>query len=130
MRVMIATAATITLAAATAAAMALHSPPARQTHGAPAAIKVADMAPADAVPGLVWHSGSATLRLTDRPCASDELANQLDGEGVMKALAYEVTQGSRHYSGCWTKDVSGDVVTAEPGRDIGSIPVAWFRPGT
>ena len=130
MRVMIATAATITLAAATAAAMALHSPPAKWTHRTSAAISTADAAPADAVPGLVWQSGSATLRLTDKPCASDELARVLDGEGVSQALVYEVTQGSRRYSGCWTKDVAGDVVTAEPGRDIGSIPIAWFRPGT
>lgn len=126
MRVLIASAAAMTLAAAAAAALALHKPPAKPAQ--PTAVATAD-APADAVPGLVWRSGSATLRLTDRPCPSEDLARALEIEGVTPPLAYEVTQANRRYTGCWSKDLGGDVVTMEPGRDIGSIPIAWFQEG-
>ncbi|NML44565.1 hypothetical protein HHL11_12435 [Ramlibacter sp. G-1-2-2] len=126
MRILIASAAAMTMAAAAAAAMALHAPPARPLQRAPAAANPAQM-PSDAVPGLVWRSGSATLRLTDRPCASEEFTRALETEGVTKARAYDVVQGSRRYSGCWSKDIGGDVVTMEPGRDIGQIPLDWFR---
>jgi hypothetical protein len=68
-----------------------------------------------------------TLRLAERPCPSEEFSRALESEGVTKARAYDVVQGSRHYTGCWAKDVAGDVVTMEPGRDIGSIPIDWFR---
>jgi hypothetical protein len=127
MRVLIATAATLTLAAAAAAGMALHSPPSRSAQR----VQVSQPAPpAEAVPGMVWRSGTATLRLTDRPCPSEEFTRALESEGVSKPRAYDVTQGSRRFSGCWSKDVDGDVVTMEPGRDIGSIPIGWFQPGT
>lgn len=125
MRVLIATVAGLTVAvAAAAAAMVLHPP---RPKAAPPVRGAEGVRPAEAVPGLVWRSGSATLRLTDRPCPSDELAEALESEGVAKPRAYEVTQGSRHYTGCWTKDVGGDVVTIEPGREVGSIPIGWFQ---
>lgn len=125
MRVLIACAAAMTLAAAAAAALALHAPAARL---APAARPSVAAAPTDAVPGMVWRSGTATLRLTDRPCPSEEFTIALESEGVTKARAYEVTQANRRYGGCWAKDTGGDVVTMEPGReDIGSIPIAWFQ---
>jgi hypothetical protein len=119
MRVLIATAIATTLAAVAAAAMAWHLP--RQWMGPFHA------APKEAVPGLVWRNGTATLRLTDRPCASESLALALQSEGVGKPRTYEVVQGSRRYTGCWVKDMAGDVVTAEPGREIAEIPIAWFR---
>jgi hypothetical protein len=125
MRVLIATATLLTLAAAAAAAMALHAPPARAPQRTPTI--VAEAPPTDAVPGLVWRSGTAALRLTDRPCPSNEFIRILEGEGVSPPLAYEVTQGNRRYGGCWAKDIAGDVVTMEAGRDIGSIPIGWFR---
>lgn len=125
MRILIASVAAMTMAAAAAAAMALHAPPAKLVQRAPAA-NPAQM-PSDAVPGLVWRSGSATLRLTDRPCASEEFTRVLETEGVTQARAYDVVQGSKRYSGCWSKDIGGDVVTMEPGRDIGQIPLDWFR---
>jgi hypothetical protein len=124
MRVLIASAAALTLGAAAAAALALHSPPAKLSQRTVASEAAA---PTDAVPGLVWRSGSATLRLTDQPCPNEEFTRTLESEGVTKPRAYEVTQGSRRYTGCWAKDVGGDVVTMEPGRDIGEIPIAWFR---
>ena len=127
MRVLIATAAAMTLAAAAAAAVVLHAPPAR----APQRSALADAAaPADAVPGLVWRSGTATLRLTDRPCSSEDFTQTLELEGVTQAREYEVTQANRRYIGCWVKDVGGDVVTMEPGRDdVGTIPIGWFQSG-
>jgi len=126
MRVLIATAGAMTLAAAAAAALALHKPPS----AAPRIAQASEApAPDDAVPGLVWRSGTATLRLTDKPCPIEDLARTLEVEGVTRPLAYEVTQASRRYVGCWSKDLGGDVVTMEPGRDIGSIPIAWFRKG-
>ena len=66
------------------------------------------------------------------PCPSEDLTRTLEVEGVTQALAYEVTQAkeSRRTIGCWSKDIGGDVVTMEPGRDIGSIPLAWFRAGS
>ena len=124
MRVLIAGAATMTLAAAAAAALALHGAPTPAPQAAPAAEAVP---PDDAVPGLVWRSGTVTVRLTDRPCPSEDLARVLEVEGVTRPLAYEVTQKGRRSTGCWSKDLAGDVVTMEPGREVGSIPVAWFR---
>ncbi len=130
MRILIATVATATLAAATAAAMVLRTPPSSSPQPAPGAhgLAGADAAWAThAVPGLVWRSGTATLRLGDAPCPSEELTRALDGEGLTEARAYEVKQGSRRYGGCWTQDSGGDVVTIEPGREIGTIPIAWFE---
>lgn len=126
MRVLIATGVMVTFAAAAAAALALHTPPSKAFQPVKTGTAAA---PADAVPGLVWRSGSAMLRLTDRPCPSAELAAPLEIEGVSGARAYEVQQGSKRYVGCWAKDVAGDVLTMEPGREIGSIPIGWFRTG-
>lgn len=124
MRALIATAGALTLAAAAAAALAVHTPPPRASQR----IAPHDAGPpTDAVPGLVWRSGSATLRLTGQPCPSEDFSRQLEMEGITKARAYEVTQGSHRFTGCWAKDDSGDVLTMEPGRDIGEIPIAWFR---
>jgi hypothetical protein len=123
MRSLIAGATALILAAAAATALALHSPPAappQRPHAAAAP-------PKDAVPGLVWRSGTATLRLTDRPCPSDELAQAVEMEGVTKARAYEVIQKKRRSTGCWAKGSDDDVVTMEPGRELGSIPIAWFQ---
>lgn len=124
MRVLIPIAAAFTLAAAAAAAMALHAPPARPAQRTAAAQAAP---PTDAVPGLVWRSGTAALRLTDRPCPSEDFTHTLEGEGVTTPRAYEVMQGTRRYSGCWSKDIGGDVLTMEAGRDIGTIPIGWFR---
>jgi hypothetical protein len=125
MRVLIVTAGAMTVAAAAAAAMALHSPPSRPAHAVRTVAHAS--APSDATPGLVWRSGSATLTLTGRPCPNEDLSRSLVGEGVGEPRAYEVSQGTRRYIGCWTKDVGGDVVTAEPGREVGSIPIEWFQ---
>lgn len=125
MRALIPIAAAFTLAAAAAAAMALHAPPAKAPAQRIAATEAAP--PTDAVPGLVWRSGTAALRLTDRPCASEDFTRTLESEGVTTPRAYEVLQGSRRYSGCWSKDIGGDVLTMEAGRDIGTIPIGWFR---
>jgi hypothetical protein len=129
MRVLIATASMMTVAAAAAAAMVLHAPAATPHAAASKQVSVASdgARPKEAVPGLVWRSGTVTLKLTDRPCPSAEFADALEQEGVGKARAYDVVQGSRRYTGCWTRDDGGDVVTMEPGRDIGSIPLDWFR---
>lgn len=124
MRVLIVSGVMVTFAAAAAAALALHTPPPRSPQ--PAKFE-AGSTPVDAVPGLVWRSGSATLKLSGRPCPSEELARPLENEGVSGARAYDVVQGSKRYTGCWAKDVAGDVLTMEPGREIGSIPIGWFR---
>lgn len=127
MRVLITTSAALLLAAAAATALALHAPLGKSAQAVQAPQAPAGIVATDAVPGIVWRSGTATLRLTDRPCPSEDLTLAVETEGVTKARAYEVQQGSRHYTGCWTKDISGDVVTMEPGRDVGSIPIGWFR---
>lgn len=130
MRILIASVAGMTVAAAAAAAMVLHAPASARHIAAATPVPVAASAgvpPKEAVPGLVWRSGSVMLKLTDRPCPSAEFTSTLESEGVGQARAYDVVQGSRRYSGCWAKDDGGDVVTMEPGRDIGSIPLDWFR---
>ena len=126
MRVLIASAAAMTLAAAAAAALALHSPPSKAPQR-PAASGA--FSTGDAAPGMVWRSGTVSLRLTDRPCPSEDLARALETEGVTKARAYELTQKSQRVTGCWSKDLGGDVLTLEEGREIGTIPVGWFRSG-
>ena len=132
MRVMIAVATPVLVAAAATAAMALHSRPAAPARSPPSGVSTVPGAaaiPVVAEPGLVWRSGTATVRLTDRPCPSDELALALEMEGVTKPRAYDVVQGGRASTGCWVKDRAGDVVTLEPGREVGSIPLDWFRAG-
>lgn len=119
MRILIATVAATLLTAAAAAGVALRSTPAQPAK--------AEARPERAVPGLVWRSGTATLRLTDRRCPFEELSTQLEVEGVSSALAYEVQQGARKHTGCWAKDVGGDVITLEPGQELGQIPIDWFR---
>jgi hypothetical protein len=119
MRILIATVAASVLAAAAAAGVALHSVPAKSSAPGPAIER--------ATAGLVWHSGSVALRLTDRPCPFEELSVQLETEGVSPARAYVVQQGKHRTTGCWSQDLGGDVVTMEPGRELGQIPIAWFR---
>ena len=118
MRLVFASLATSILLAAAAAWASLHSASAHPSEGAPAT---------DAVPGLVWHSGTVTMRLTDQPCRVDDFARVLEVEGVVPPRTYVVHQGSREFSGCWSKDLGGDVITMEANRDLGSIPIAWFR---
>jgi hypothetical protein len=83
--------------------------------------------PAAAVPGLVWRSGSMSLTLTDRPCPFEEMAAELEVEGVPPARAYVATQGARKASGCWARDMGGDILTRTPGGDEGTIPLDWFQ---
>ncbi|HET8746360.1 MAG TPA: hypothetical protein VFM98_12195 [Ramlibacter sp.] len=117
MRLVLASAATVMLIAAAAAAATFHAAPGRQ----------AKAAATDAVPGLVWHSGTATMRLTAQPCPIDEFARALELEGRAPPRAYVVQQGSRQFTGCWSKDVDGDVITMEVNREPGSIPISWFH---
>lgn len=84
----------------------------------------------EAVPGLTWRSGTATLRLTADACPYADLALQLETEGIAPARAYVVDQRDRKSIGCWAKDIGGDVVTMEPGREPGQIPIDWFRTPT
>lgn len=119
MRILIATVAATLLTAAAAAGVAFRTAPA-----APA--KSAEK-PDRAAPGLVWRSGSATLRLTDRGCPFEDLSAQLEIEGVAPARAYDVQQGTRKTTGCWSRDVGGDVITLEPGKELGQVPLDWFR---
>jgi hypothetical protein len=121
MRILIATLAACVLTAAGSAGMALHAKPARRAPAPQGAHAI------EAVPGITWQSGTATLRLTDRPCPFDDLSAQLAAEGIGPVRAYVVQQGNRQVTGCWSKDAGGDVATLEPGRQLGQIPVSWFR---
>lgn len=121
MRILIAIVAALLVTAGATARMTLQAKPANH-----AAVPQGEYA-IKAVPGLVWHSGTVTLRLTDRPCPFNDLAVQLDAEGTGPVRAYVVQQGSRQVIGCWSKDAGGDVMTLEPGRELGQIPVTWFR---
>lgn len=77
---------------------------------------------------LVWRTGTMALRLTDESCPFDEERDQLELEGVPPAKRYIVTQAGRKRSGCYVKDMGGDVLTLEPaGREVGTIPMEWFR---
>jgi len=118
MRFVLASAATVTLIAAAAAAATFHAVPALRVKAAEAG---------NAVPGLVWRSGTATMRLGAQPCPVDELARALEIEGRVPPRAYVVQQGSREFTGCWSKDGDGDVITMEVNREPGSIPISWFR---
>lgn len=118
MRFVLASAATVTLIAAAAAAASFHAAPVRPDRAVEAT---------DAVPGLVWRSGTATMRLSAQPCPVEELARALEIEGRAPPRAYVVQQGSRQFTGCWSKDVDGDVITMEVNREPGSIPISWFH---
>jgi hypothetical protein len=119
-KLLVASVAAFVLTAAGAAAVTLQVvPPAdERAQGEPAS---------RAVPGITWTSGSAVLRLTDTPCPSPEMSAELGMEGVTPPRVYVVEQGAKKTSGCWSTDVGGDVVTMEPGREIGTIPLDWFR---
>jgi hypothetical protein len=55
------------------------------------------------------------------------VSTQLQSESVEPARAYIVQQGKQRTTGCWSKDIGGDVVTLEPGRELGQIPIGWFQ---
>lgn len=134
MRILIATvAATLAaslLGAAAASGKSFHPADAAQLTPPAPAPKQRSKVATDAVPGLVWRSGTATLTLMDRDCPFAELALQLETEAIAPARAYVVEQRGRKSIGCWAKDVGGDVTTMEPGRDdVGQIPIDWFRVG-
>jgi hypothetical protein len=116
MRILVATAAASLLTAAAAAGIMQAAPAAPRAEPA-----------TEAVPGLVYQSGKAMLRLTATPCPFKELRMELEREGIPPVRAYVVEQGSKQFVGCWSTDMGGDVMTLEPGRELGQIPVGWFR---
>ena len=121
MRLVLASTATLMLMAAGAWA-AFHTAPARLSQAG---------TPGRAGPGLVWRSGTATLRLTDGPCTVEDFVRVLESEGgVSPARAYVVKQGRREFTGCWSQDLDGDVLTMESNREPGSIPLSWFETPT
>lgn len=83
--------------------------------------------PAAAQPGLVWRSGGMALLLTDRPCPFEEIAAELEAEGIPPARAYAAQQGERRSTGCWVRNLDGDAVTRRPDGELGTIPKEWFR---
>jgi hypothetical protein len=120
MRILSATVATGMLLAIAAAAWATLHTASAQSHR--------QAAPPDhAVPGLVWRSGTATLRLTDGPCPVEDFVRALEREGVTPARAYVVRQGRQQFTGCWARDLDGDVLTMEADREPGTIPLSWFQ---
>jgi hypothetical protein len=109
------------VAAAVKIAFAVHQPPA---HGA----EVPPVAAGTGGSNLVWRTGTMVLRLTDEDCPFTEERDQLEAEGIPPAKRYVVTQAGRKRSGCYVKDMGGDVLTLEPdGREVGTIPIDWFR---
>lgn len=84
-------------------------------------------APASARAGLVWRSGGMVLRLTDHACPFEEMALLLETDGVPPARAYVVTQGEHKATGCWARDIGGDVLTRSPSGQEGTIPLDWFK---
>lgn len=123
MRIVIGAAVATLLAAAAAGAAVAWHPPQAATKPAPRPSVPAEIA----VPGLTWQSGAATLRLLEHPCPYKDVALQLETEGIAPALSYVVHVGQKRIIGCWARDMGGDVMTLEPGRELGQIPLAWFR---
>lgn len=80
-----------------------------------------------AEPGLIWRYGSQTLTLTDSPCPFEEIAQELETEGIPPARAYVVVQGERRNTGCWAADLGGDVMTRAVNGPDGVVPLDWFR---
>lgn len=79
-------------------------------------------------PGMVYRFGTFAVALTDRTCPDDEASSILENEGIPPALAMVVTSGSRRWSGCWTRNIDGDVMTLDPtSTETGTLPRERFR---
>lgn len=86
-------------------------------------------AAAPASSDLVWRSGTYVLRLTGEPCAVPDLAGPLEEEGIPPARKFIATQPGRQSSGCWAKDIMGDILARDLAGSMGDlpIPIEWFE---
>lgn len=85
-------------------------------------------AEAEATSDLVWRNGSMTLRLTDRPCGFQALADDLNENGVPPAKALVIMQEGRpRVPGCWALDMDGDVLLRDVSGQDGFAPMSWFK---
>ncbi len=97
--------------------------------GAAMVILLAQPAPAAVATGdPVYRQGTYTVQLTQQACAYEELAMALEAEGIPPARTMLVTSGARHYSGCWVRDIGGDVMTQDLTGAGGTLPREGFRP--
>lgn len=65
-------------------------------------------------PGMVYHYGSYTFALTDKPCPFPELAEELESDGIPPARVGIATSGDQSISRCWVADMGKDVMTLGP----------------
>lgn len=86
-------------------------------------------APAPVTTGeLVYRQGTYSYRLTDEPCPFEEFALELEAEGIPPARMAAITSGSRRFTGCWAKDIGGDVMTRQFNVEPGTLPLDGFKP--
>ena len=82
--------------------------------------------PGDA--GKVYRQGTYSVTLTELPCPFEEIASDLESEGIPPAKATSIISGGRHWHGCWAKDIGGDAMVRDPmSLERGTIPIDWFR---
>lgn len=76
-----------------------------------------------------YTSGTFTLRLSNEPCDLEEQAAELNDRGIPPAREYYTLQKDGHWSmsGCWAKDMSGDVLTRSTIGEEGWLAAEWFR---
>lgn len=77
---------------------------------------------------LVYRQGSYSVRLTNEPCGNEEYREQLESEGIPPARRSAIASGSRTYSGCYTRTMSGDVLTLDYlATETGTLPKEGFK---
>lgn len=85
-----------------------------------------DPEPASADP--VYRQGSYSVTLLETPCPWPEFVAELEHEGIPPARLVLVQSGERRYSGCWAKDLSGDVMLRDTAGGDRVLPGDGFRP--
>lgn len=80
---------------------------------------------------LAYRRGSFALRFTEEPCPYDEIAEQLNNEGIPPAKAYRelLADGRWALPGCWVRDISNDVMTlTSADQETKTIAKEWLIP--
>lgn len=76
---------------------------------------------------LVYRFGTYSVRLTDMPCPFEDFIEELEAEGIPPARAAVITSGQRRHTGCWVRDMSGDVMMRQADAELGVLPAEGFR---
>ena len=78
---------------------------------------------------LVASNGSDSVRLTDRPCSSDQVLQQLTPKIREMMKDASATVGGQQFHACWVVDGESAHLLYEDG-DQGLIPLADFKQPT